>query len=238
MTTTSNWTTLHAERGVWIHEYKFSKEGFAHTFVVRMADKKLLVLSPGSDMADAVFQELDSLGEVAAIVATNGFHHLGIPDWRRRYPGARCFAPTAAARRIAAKNPDAGSLEPLSALKGVIDADIVVREVDKAKRGELWLSVETPGGHIWFVSDLLANLPHLPESFVMGLVFKWTKSAPGYKVFHLALMFLVKDRRAALRSMLDALETHRPCMVVPAHGSPIAHDRVVDETRALLEAYV
>lgn len=235
-TTSHGWTILDRARGVWIHEYAFTREGLANCVAVRMPEGKVLVLSPACGLPEGAFQDLDELGPVGAIVATNGFHHLGLPPWRKRFPDARCFAPTNAAARIAKKNPDAGPLESFDALASLLGDDVVVRDAPNSKCGEMWAMVKGSEGYLWFVSDILANLPALPSGLVPRLLFKWTKSAPGYRVFNLALQFMVKDKRAVLRALLDDLAKYPPHVVIPAHGAPLTGPETATQTRTVLQA--
>lgn len=237
-TTTHGWNRLDTGRGVWAFEYAFSKHGRANCLVVQLRDRKLLVLSPAAEMPDGAFADLEELGDVSHIVATNGFHHLGLSMWRARFPGARCFAPAAAMARIAKQNPQAGPLEPLSALQPLLPEDVIVREAPSTKCGECWAIVPGTHGAIWYVSDLLANLPEAPPHPVVGLLFRLTGSAPGYRVFNLATTFILKDKRVVFRAMLDDLAAQPPHMVVPAHGVPLSGDDVAGRTRALLETRI
>ena len=83
------------------------------------------MISPPSVFSDGLLAELTKFGPVEARVANNGFHHLGIGPWRRRFPSARCFAAPGAITRINKKSKDAGELEPLSELAPLLaDEDL------------------------------------------------------------------------------------------------------------------
>lgn len=110
------------------------------------------------------------------------------------------------------------------------------REVANTKAGESWFWAKTASGSAWFLSDVLINLPKLPPAFPLRLLFKWTGSAPGFRVFHLALKFVVKDKRAALRQLREDMAAHPPTVIVPAHGPLLDHPGITEETRALLDA--
>ncbi|MBP6841702.1 MAG: hypothetical protein KA190_30660, partial [Kofleriaceae bacterium] len=116
-TLTSGWTVLDEAAGVLTCSYRFGKgKASSATFVARMGNGQLLVVSPAKGLPEATFTELARFGPVGALVANNGFHHLGQAEWRARFPAARCFAPAAAIARIHKKNPGAGAFEPLAAL--------------------------------------------------------------------------------------------------------------------------
>ncbi|MCK6546660.1 hypothetical protein L6R52_12490 [Myxococcota bacterium] len=223
--------------GVAIIEYSFGKQGTANCFIARMADGKLLVVSPAVRMTDATFTSVAELGEVGAVVAPNGFHHLGVAEWRAKFPRARFYAAPESVKRIRSKNASAGEFEPLSQLTPIVGPDIGLGEVPNTKCGETWVWVKTSTGHVWFVSDMLANIPSLPSNPIAALIFKLTKSAPGYRVFSLALTFMVKDKKATLRAVADEMRRHPPSTVVPAHGAPLSDPDIAARTQSLLAEY-
>ena len=102
------------------------------------------------------------------------------------------------------------------------------------KCGESWIRARVAGGHVWFTSDILANMPSLPKAFPIKQLFKWTGSAPGYKVFGLALKFTVKDKRAVLGTMRDQMTAAPPTIVIPGHGALLTEASVAADTDALL----
>jgi hypothetical protein len=232
----NGWTILDRAARIWCYEYGFSRSGKANCFVAGLPAGKLLVLSPAHRLPAAAFADLKAIGEVAAVVASNGFHHLGVAAWRDRYPRARFFSPSLSRERIRKKNPGAGTLEPLSELLPLLGDGVVLREAPATRCGEMWAIARVDGGHAWFVSDVLANLPVLPSNLLLKLLFQWTRSAPGYRVFHLGLNFIVRDKKLVLRTLLDDLEAFPPSIVVPAHGSPLLHESVAAVTTTLVRA--
>src|SRR6188508_2535070 len=97
------WKTVEEGRA-WTFEYVINKNGVkANACAIKLRDGELLVLTPPCDVSDADFAELEKHGRPVALVATNGFHHLGLPEWKKRYPDAKLFAPAASAARIAKK---------------------------------------------------------------------------------------------------------------------------------------
>lgn len=233
--TGNHWHALSHAPGVWYHTYAFDSEGTANCVVVSITGGRLLVLSPSCDASDPLFEELAALGEVAALVAPNGMHYLGQQAWRERFPAARCFAPTPAMARIARKAPALGPFEPLEALAPLLGDGVVVREAPAARRGECWVIVEIPEGYLWFASDILANLPALPKRLLPRWMFRLSGSAPGYSLFHLALLATATDRKALLRAMRADVEAFPPTVLVPSHGVPLTGADLADRTLALLD---
>jgi len=233
-TTKLGWTIIDEQAGVLSYSYSFGSEGQANCFTARLPGGGLMVISPPSKVGDEVMDELASFGEVEAIVANNGFHHLGIRRWRERFPSAGCYAAPGAIERISKKSRNAGELRPLAELEPRLGADVAVVEAPTSKCGETWAWAKIGGGYAWYASDILANMDRLPSNLLFRLVFKLSKSAPGYRVFNLAVRFIIKDKKAALSSMLADLRKHPPTVMVPAHGTILVGDSVAGETERLL----
>ncbi len=232
----SGWRELEEGAPVWFHEYRFAKSATANCLIARMPSSELLVLSPALGLTPEAFEAVDALGKVGAVVATNGYHYLGVLQWRERYPEALYFAPSASIPRIRKKKRQLADLTALDELSPMLGEGIIVREAPATKCGECWAMIRTGSGYVWFVSDILANIPELPKNLLLNLLFKWTKSAPGYRVFHLALQVIARDKKALLRRLLDDLVAFPPSVVLPAHGAPVKHAEVAAQTRALIEA--
>ncbi len=232
-TTPGGWNVIDREAGVLSLTYSFKKDAVSTTFVATMPGRKLVVVSPAKNVSDAALAELAEFGTVVALVANNGFHHLGQAEWRKRFPEARCFAPPEAIARIKKKNPAAGNFEPLDALANLTGSHVGFRVVPNSRVGESWFWAKTAAGYAWYLSDVLINLPKLPP-FPIGLLFKWTHSAPGLRPFGLALKFVVKDKAATLRLLRQDLAAHPPTEVIPGHGDIVARAGIAQEIDALL----
>lgn len=235
-TTPNGWTLIDRNAAVLTYEYSFNKSGKANTWAARMADGTLVVLSPAMGMPEAAFDDLLLFGNVSAIVATNGFHHLGVAQWRTRFPDARVFAPAKAAARIKKKNPAAGEFESLEGLNSRLSPNIGILDFDGTKCGEVAAWAKTESGYVWFASDLLSNFQTLPNNPIVRLVFKLSKSGSGYRVFNLAVKFIIKDRKGVMIRFLDTLRERPPTTVVPAHGATVSGDGVADQTFGVVSA--
>jgi glyoxylase-like metal-dependent hydrolase (beta-lactamase superfamily II) len=111
-------------RDLWIATRQFTNELGVVTSrmtVIRLEDGCILVHSPvpiGQDLRSAV----ENLGQVAALIAPNLFHHQFISEWRAAFPKAKAFcAPGLAAKRSDFKFD--GVLEDVSPLewRGQVD---------------------------------------------------------------------------------------------------------------------
>lgn len=233
--TSAGWIVIDRDAAILTYTYHFAADGTANTFVARMGNGQLMVVSPPTGLHEAAFAELAEFGEVGALVANNGFHHLGQAAWRARFPDARCFAPAEAIPRIKKKNPADLPFEPLSALADLAGPTIGFREAANTKCGESWFWVAGAEGPVWFMSDVLANIPELPGKLLPRLMFKLSKSAPGYRPFGLALKFIVKDKKATLRALRADVSAHPPRAVVPAHGDILHGDDLLARTHAAID---
>ncbi len=223
----SYWQTLDADRGILMHEYVWDGKGStANALALRLRDGELMVVSPPTDATDAAFAELEQHGKVVALVAPNGFHHLGQGAFQKRYPDAGVYAPVAAAKRISKKNQGIAAGAPLADLQKLLPDDVWVGEPPGMKIGDTVVRAKTASGTFWYFNDLVMNLRKLPDNFIFALAFKWTKSGPGFSVARLIVKFLVKDKHAFKTWLLDELREHPPTAVLTGHGPPITDSAV------------
>ena len=223
------WTPLDAGAGVLWGSYKFSG-GLATTFVFRGKGDALVVMSPGCGLDASTLDALKSHGRVAALVAINGFHHLGLPAWRQQFPDAKCYAPASAIERLSKKVPGV-SFEPLDALAPLLGESARIVEPDGLP-GNAFAIVRTSTGTYWYACDLLANIPELPKNFVFKALMSMTDSAPGYRLFRPAVWLQVKDKKALTGWFNTRLSDQPPTTIVPAHGSPVQQPDLLAATRA------
>jgi hypothetical protein len=232
-TTTKGWNVLDRESAILWRQYAFGSGGLATTMVFRGAGDGLIVMSPGNRIDEGALDELADFGNVVALVASNAYHWLGQPFWRKRFPTARSFAPAQGIKRLSKKMPDT-NFEPLEALAPVLGDRATVVEAPGFKVGNAFATARSKSGTYWYPSDLLSNVPTLPPGFVFRTLMSMTDSAPGYRLFRPSVWLQVKDK-PVLRAWIDQeLAKSAPATVVPAHGPPVTAPDLVSLTKALL----
>jgi len=225
----SGWNVIDEERAVLWREYEFTKGAYATTLVFRGTDG-LVVVSPGKGLEGADYEVLSRFGEVRALVANNTFHHLGQGPWRERFPKAESYAAPQVLEKLRKKAPSASfrSLEELA-----LPPTVKLHVLPGFNNGEVLFSVGTRQGSVWYTGDLLTNIQRTRKP-PLGWIFKWSDSAPGFRLFKLAVWFFVKDRRAVKERMTTLLAEDPPAIIVPAHGPPVTTPNLAEETRAQL----
>jgi hypothetical protein len=232
-TTRSGWNVLDREAAVLWREYSFGP-ALATTLVFRGAGDGLVVISPGNNLDPGALDELKDFGNVVALVASNGFHWLGHPLWRKHFAQARSFAPAQGIDRIAKKLPDLGRFESLDGLTPLLGAHASVIDAPGHKMGNAFAMIRAKNGTYWYPSDLMANMPKLPSNFVFRTLMSLTDSAPGYRLFRPAVWLGVKDKQVVRSWLDDEFAKAAPTTVVPAHGPPTSGNDLVATTKALL----
>ena len=233
--TATGWTVIDRGAAVLSREYVFRGGTTAKTFVAKMGDGTLMAVSPSIGLSEDAAAELDGFGPLGALIAPNGMHHMGLTDWRARYPEVPIFAPAAAIARLRKQSPAAQTVRPLGELRARLGDGVGITEADDTRFGESWCWARTNEGHVLYASDMLINMPKVPP-FPAGLLFRVTKSAPGYRPFGLALTVMLKKKKDALRALLHDVESHPVSVVVPAHGDLVANEAVQAETVEMLRA--
>lgn len=224
------WNVIDEEAGVLWREYAFTKGATATTMVFRGVDG-LVVVSPGTGLGARDYDALSELGEVRALVANNALHHLGQAAWRSRFPDAESYCPAGAVTTLEKKLAGA-RYRPLSEL--VLPSHVRCDDAPGFKKGETIVSVGTPRGSVWYTGDLLTNMQGVPRPPLRWL-FTATDSAPGFRLFKLAVWLLVKNRKVVRDWSLARVAEDPPSIVVPAHGPPFESGEVAAEARAQLE---
>lgn len=215
------WTVLDEDAALLTRVYRFGPNAFARTMVARFKDGELVVMSPPCSPDDAALKALEPFGKVTALVAPNGFHHLGLPEWAKAFPDAKLYAPDKALARVRKKQPDLSPLRPLAELGRESTSGVELLDLPFFSIGEAWLKAPSRDGQVWYVSDSCFNLASLPPALVVRLLFKWTKSAPGFRINRLGNLIFLKDRAGYKSWFAEQLRDEEPAIVVPAHGDVV-----------------
>lgn len=176
----------------------------------------LFVMSPPYRTDAAAFDELRRYGPVSALIATNAFHHMGLPEWKRRFPDAAVYAPSQSIRRVARKARLDG-VRPLHEAQ-LAGARLTLTDMPHYRTGEVLARLQTTRGAAWYVTDVISNLPALPRNPIFRLIYGASGSAPGLKFNNFAALFMVRDKRALKRWLADEYGRAPPRWIIPAHG--------------------
>lgn len=211
----SGWKIFDAETPILTCEYVFGP-GTANALAVGGAGG-LIVVSPPWKADDAVYEGLSPYGPVVALVASNAFHHLGLPEWKRRFPAAAVYAPAQAIARVERKTKIAG-IRPLAEAAPVAGRDVELIDMPHYRTGEVLVRMKSTRGLAWYVTDFMMNMTVLPGNPIARLVFRLTNSAPGLKFNNIAPVFMVRDKTALKRWLAAEFDKAPPQWIIPAHG--------------------
>ncbi|HEX2827987.1 MAG TPA: hypothetical protein VHP37_16665 [Burkholderiales bacterium] len=226
------WTAFDAETPVLTYRDAFGP-GRVTSLAVRGAEG-LFVLSPPYRAPQSAFDDLARYGEVRALVATNAFHHMGIPEWKARFPNAAIFAPEQALGRVRAKTGIA-AVEPLAKAAALAGPRLELVDMPYYRTGEVLARFDTARGRAWYFTDIVLNIRRMPRNPIFNLLFRMTASAPGLKWNQVGpRLVMVKDWRALKRWMRDEFERVTPRWLFTTHGE-IAD--VVNERKEVRELF-
>ena len=180
----------------------------------------LLVASPPYRVADGAFEALAARAPVRALVATNAYHTLGVAPWKARFPEAAVFAPPQSLQRVT-KVSGVGGIRPLSEAAALTGERVALVELPYFRTGETLVKIRTAEGLIWYVTDIILNLPQLPSNPLFATLFRLTDSAPGLRINRIAPLFMVRNRPALWAWLAAEARRDRPRWLVPAHGDAV-----------------
>ncbi len=230
---TNDWEVLDAAFPLWTWPYSFGS-GRANALAIGI-EGGLAVVSPPCNVPDAAYDAVREKGPVKALVASNAFHHLGLPAWKQQFPEAAVFAPAQSLARIE-KQSGLSGIRPLAELAPIAGprVDFIDLPHFKDKLGEALVRARTDAGCVWYTTDILMNIPELPVLSAFGVLFRLTGTAPGFRFGNLPAMLMVRDKTALKRFLMETAEQDPPSLVVTAHGVPARLQQPMAELRAVL----
>ena len=164
--------------------------------VMERADGTLLLHSPIA-FSEALKAQVDALGEVSALLAPNGFHHLYIGAWMDAYPSATVYVSPALKEKRA-------DLQPVVVLEGdaldaLRDDRLDLRVIGGMPRvGEVAM-LHRPSGTL-ILTDLLMNLQGVSGATA---AYRWLFNlGPGQSP---VMRLVIQDKRAYLASIREIL---------------------------------
>jgi hypothetical protein len=215
----SNWRVIDDRLPILWREYSFGP-GRATTLVIGIGARKLLAVSPGWRLGDAAHDDLRAHGEVTVLVSPNRFHHLGIEEWLRRWPGAQAYAGEQSLRRLNKKCSAGAVFKPLAQLPA-LPGGIAIDNPPGMKNTDLVLRVGTAQGWVWYVNDLLMNMRELPRNPLARFMVGVAGMKKGLCAPRMARMLNVGDKKVVGNWLLAELDARPPAVVVFGHGDPL-----------------
>jgi hypothetical protein len=229
-TTPHGWKLFDARMPVLMYEYNFGP-GTANALAVGAKDG-LIVVSPPCRVAPGVFDDLLQYGPVRALVASNAFHHLGLPEWQARFPDAEIFAPAQSIKRVKKQSKVSG-IRPLADAAPIASPRVELTDMPHYKTGEVLVRIKTDQGLVWYVTDVIMNLPELPRQLFIRTLFRLSGCAPGLKFNNIAPLFMVRNKRALRRWIANEFHSAPPSWLIATHGEIVDFAANPDASRAL-----
>ena len=219
MAAQQSWVPLVTDPWTATLEYSLGGGGTATALAVDVGGG-LLVASPPCRVGDDALAALASRAPVRALVATNAYHTLGLAPWKARFPDAAVFAPPQSLQRVTRVSGVEG-IRPLGEAAALTGERVALIELPYFRTGEALIKIRAAEGLVWYVTDILLNLPQLPSHPLFAALFKLTGSAPGLRINRIAPLFMVRDRPALWQWLAAEARRDRPRWLVPAHGAPV-----------------
>jgi len=231
--TAHGWRIFDARTPILTYEYSFGP-GVANALAVG-GNGGLVVVSPPCRVDAGVFDDLSRFGAVQALVASNAFHYLGLREWKARFPDAAIFAPAQSIARVGRRS-SLSDIRPLSEAAPVTGTAVELVDMPHYKTGEVLVRITTERGVVWYVTDVIMNLPVLPRNPVVKLMFRLSGSAPGPKFNNIAPLFMMQDKAALKRWLCNEFRKAPPGWLIATHGDVVDLKSNPDIGRRLFEA--
>jgi hypothetical protein len=229
--TSRAWTVFDPDIPVLIHTYPFGP-----TRVNALAvgcEGGLLVLSPPYRAHPDTYENLERYGAVQGLVASNAFHHMGIPDWKQRFPAAAVYAPVQAIARVQRKSGLSG-IRPVSDANTLTRGRVELTDMPYYRTGEVLGRIRSARGLAWYLTDIVVNVNDPPPNPLFKLLFN-VFYGPGLHYNRIAPLLMVRDKAALKRWLAEEYRKDDPRWLIPAHGdtadlaaAPTAGSRLFD----------
>lgn len=234
----SHWQVVDQATRLFSCEYEVPG-AVASSFVFGLGNGELGICSPPATDDSSIYDPLDAHGKIAAIVAPNGLHYLGLGACIARYPDATVYASAGAAKRIRKKAADLRvTFQSLDQLKSRLPETVEVFVPPHLKMADTMARVKTADGYVWYVNDIIANMrtTTLPRNPIFRFLTKVTKSAPGFAVNRFVSMAMVKDKKAFGAWLLEQFQQYPPRAMVVGHGKPVDIEKLPERLNAMVRA--
>ena len=227
------WKVFDPHTPVLTYRYSFGP-GTANALAVG-GEGGLIVVSPPCRVTAGVFEDLSQYGSVRALVASNAFHYMGLPEWKSRFPDAAIYAPAQSIARVERQTKLDG-IRSLAEAKPITGPRLELVDMPHYKTGEALVRIRTERGLVWYVTDVIMNLRELPTHPIVRLMFRLSGSAPGLKFNNIAPLFMVKDKPALKRWFAVEFERAPPRWLIPTHGDIVELGSNPEAARRLFAA--
>ena len=228
------WEVFDTHPPVLTYEYSFGP-GVANALAAGGEDG-LVIFSPPCRVEQRVFDQLVQYGQVRALVASNAFHHLGLPEWKAHFPDAAIFAPRQAVERVQRRSKLAG-VRPLDEAAPMTGPRLELVDMPHYRTGEVLVKIDAERGRVWYVTDIVMNLPTLPSNAIVKFLFWASRSGPGLRFNNIAPLFMVKDKAALRRWFVDEFRRSPPRWLIAAHGGVVDFTAHPEAARILLGSW-
>src|SRR5262249_1734421 len=142
----------HVEGDDSILTYTYSFGPGLSTALAVKGDDGMIVVSPPCKVAAGVLDDIETIGPVRPLVASNAFHHMGLPAWRERFPKAKVFAPAQSIARVK-KQTKLDEIAPLSDAAPLAGKGVELVDLPHYKTGEVLVRVAGDRATTWYVTD-------------------------------------------------------------------------------------
>jgi hypothetical protein len=215
--TSRGWAVFDSDIPVLTYDYSF---GPARVNALAVGcDGGVIVVSPPYRARQEAFEDLERYGPVRGLAASNAFHHMGIPEWKRRFPGATVYAPAQSIARVARKTRLSG-IRPVSDANALTDGRVELTDMPYYRTGETLVRIKSSQGLAWYLTDIVVNVNDPPANPLFRLVFN-VFYGPGLHYNRIAPLFMVRDKAALKRWLAEEYRKDDPRWLIVAHGDTV-----------------
>jgi len=202
--------------------------------LLRLPAGGVLVHSPTWLGEDTVAQ-VEAIGEPRVLFAPNHFHHLSVPRFRERWPGAMIVAGRDAIAGLKKRGHE--SAVPVDVATPLLPPGAHWLECQGTRAGETLLSLDGQAGRTWLACDAFFNVQR-PVTGVVGFALRALKTTPGLCIGQTFNWLALRDRRVYREWVLAALDREKPTALWVSHGETVTRPDLPEVLSQLVRARV
>jgi hypothetical protein len=200
---------------------------------LKIAENEFVLISPGASLLAAWPAALRGAQMKISIIMPNAFHYLGVSAWLQVFPQAVLYASARAINRLQHKG--LGEIRTLEQQQPVLPAGYEILLVPGHRAGDVWLHKSCLGqGGVWITCDSFLNYARYSRQPLARFLQKRLDAAPGLKISQVVKWFILDDRQAFKRWVLQRLLTDKPATLIPSHGEIMAAQDLTEKLQALI----
>ena len=203
---------------------------------IRLSDNEYILYSPGESLLKT-WPFLNSPNLKIHILIPNGYHHLGVNAWQKKFPDAKLYASGLAHKQIIKKKIFSKNdmFHSVADLKLLLPNEMDITQPPGHRAGDVWLIIHNENkSALWITCDSFLNYDRVSNQPIARFMQKLLGAAPGLKMSQVVKWFILDDRKRFKKWLSERIAKDNPVALIPSHGEVLIADNLAIRLSDLL----